>query len=83
MSEKYIKRTLKGKGRKKKDLIKEIEQIRIRLKPVIHIALSLIVMRDIEEGRKARHDIVKQIAEKNDLDYHKGFGYFNEEEDEL
>lgn len=35
----------------------------------------------ITTTRKTRHDCVKEIAEKNGFDYHKGFGFFKVEED--
>lgn len=49
MSEKYIKRTKKGKGRKKKDFIKKMKNIRIELKPAINVVLSSILLENIKK----------------------------------
>ena len=54
LSEKYIKRTLKGKGRKKKDFVKEVEKFRNSLKPQISIALSLMIMKDINKKEQEK-----------------------------
>jgi len=55
MSEKYIKRTKKGKGHKKKETIKDFylgEKGFVEIKPVIHIAMSLMIMEDLKNKEK-------------------------------
>ena len=52
MSNRYIKRTQKGKGRKKKDFIKRVENIRTELQPTINIALSLLLLENIKDKEK-------------------------------
>lgn len=65
MSEKYIKRTKKGKGKKKKDFIKEIDAVRVRIKPVIQVALSLMVIESIKEKlKKEKKELKKQLPKQ-------------------
>ena len=59
MSEKYIKRTKKGKGKRKKDAIKYFKELSVGLKPVIDIALSLMIMRDSDVREKEKKEQVK------------------------
>lgn len=61
MSEKYIKRTKKGKGRKKKDFIKRIENIRIKLQPTINVALSLLLLENIKKKEKKEDEYKNEI----------------------
>ena len=54
MSEKYIKRTKKGKGRKRKEFVKEVREFRIKIKPVINVALSLMVIEALKEKERKK-----------------------------
>lgn len=49
MSEKYIKRTKKGKGKAKKTRVKEIKEVFNQIKPEIQIALSLMVIESLKK----------------------------------
>ena len=65
MSEKYIKRTKKGKGRKKKDFIKRIENIRTKLQPAINVALSLLLLENVKEKEKEKKEEGKNEYKEN------------------
>ena len=59
MSEKYIKRTKKGKGKRKKEAIKYFKELSVGLKPIIDIALSSMIIRDSDVRKEKKEEQVK------------------------
>jgi len=65
MSEKYIKRIKKGKGRKLKEIKKSIQNFAFDIennpefyvKPIVKIAISLMIISDLKEKEKEKENL--------------------------
>lgn len=68
MTEKYIKRTKKGKGRKLKEVKKSIEKFTFDIvnnpefyvKPIVKIAISLMIIDDLNKRKKENQNKIKK-----------------------
>jgi len=54
LSDKYIKRTEKGKGKAKKEFKKEMVVLGRRISPIVDVALALMVIADIKDKEKKK-----------------------------
>ena len=54
LSEKYIKRTKKGEGRKRKDFVKEVKEFRNQIKPEIQVVLGLMIIAGLKDKEREK-----------------------------